>query len=93
MTTRPTDPDFLARLGGAGLLTTEILYRLPDHPGLLQTFTWQTLDTAPRFPRLNQFLDHWRREIEAAIHSVRIAHAGLVRPAELRSIDGEFRLN
>lgn len=93
MTTRLTDADFRARLGGAGLLTTEILYHLPDHPGLLQTFTWQTLDTAPRFPRLNRFLDHWRREIDAMIHTVRVAHCGLIRPAELRAIDGEFRLN
>lgn len=87
------DADFTARLGGSGLLTTEILYHMPDHPGLLQTFVWQTLDTAPSFPRLAQFLDHWRREIEAMIHSIRIAHSSLLAPAELRAVDGEFRLN
>lgn len=90
---RGRDPDFLQRLAGADLLTAEILYRMPDHPGLLQTFTWQTLDEAPRFPRLAQFLDHWRREIEAVIHTIRIAHSGLLKPAEVRSVDGEFRLN
>lgn len=88
-----TDSDFESRLKGASLLTAEILYRMPDHPSLLQSFTWQTLDSAPRFPRLAQFLDHWRREIEAMIHSIRIAHAGLLAPAEIRSVDGEFRLN
>lgn len=87
------DPDLIRRLDGAGLMTAEVLYRMPDHPGLLQSFVWQTLDTAPAFPRLNRFLDHWRREIEAVIHSIRVAHAGLVRPAELRAVDGEYRLN
>ena len=26
------------------LTTAEILYHLPDHPGVLQTFIWQKLD-------------------------------------------------
>ena len=62
------------RLQGATLLTAEVLYYMPDHPKLLQTFMWQTMDYAPKYPRLNQFLDFWKREIEAAIHSVRVAH-------------------
>lgn len=62
------------RLNGAMLVTAEVLYYMPDHPKLLQTFMWQTLDVAPKFPRLEQFLDFWRREIEAVIHSVRVAH-------------------
>ena len=90
MEIRKPDPDFLAGLGGAGLLTTEILYYLPDHPRLLQSFTWQTMDTAPRFPRLAEFLDHWRREIEAMIHSIRIAHADWAGPSEWRAVDGEI---
>ena len=32
------------------LTTAEILYHLPDHPGMLQTYIWQDLDIAPRFP-------------------------------------------
>ncbi len=66
--------DMRRRLKGAALLTAEVLYYMPDHPRLLQTFLWQSLDEAPTFPRLAQFLDHWRREIEAVIHSVRVAH-------------------
>lgn len=93
MPNTPIDTDFRQRLSGAGLLTTEVLYHMPDHPGLLQTFVWQTLDTAPGFPRLARFLEHWRNEIEAMIHSIRIAHSDWVGPAELRAIDGEFRLN
>jgi uncharacterized protein Usg len=85
--------DLEQRLRGASLLTTEILYYRPDSPKLLQTFAWQTLDTAPTFPRLAKFLDFWRREIEATIHSIRIAHSGLVRPTDVRIIDGVLRLH
>ena len=83
-----TDPDFVRQLQGYGLTTAEISYYMPDHPQLIQLFVWQTYDTAPQFPVLHHFLDHWRREIEAALHSVRIAHAHLIRPAEWRAVDG-----
>lgn len=87
------DPsDFELQLRGYRLTTAEVLYHMPDHPGLLQSFLWQTYDLAPRYPRLSRFLDHWRQEIEAVIHSVRVAHAGLIRPSEWRGTDGEFRL-
>lgn len=80
------------QLRGYRLTTAEVLYHMPDHPGLLQTFLWQTYDRAPRYPRLSRFLDHWRREIEAVIHTVRVAHADLVKPSEWRCTDGVFRL-
>ncbi len=87
------DRDFVTRLQGGGLITTEILYFLPDHKTLLQSFVWQTIDTAPKFPRLHAFLDHWRQEIEAVIHSIRVAHSDWIGPAELRAIDGRWVLN
>ena len=65
--------DFYQQLQGRRLTTAEITYYMPDHPNLLQEFLWQTLDEAPRFPRIRQFLDHWRREIDAVIHSVRVS--------------------
>lgn len=86
------DRDLSERLHGAGLLTAEVVYRMPDHPAILQTFCFQTLDRAPRFPKLQAFLDHWRREIDAVIQSIRIAHADWVGPAELNVRDAEFRL-
>jgi uncharacterized protein Usg len=36
---------------------------------------------------LFDFLAMWRRQIEAALHSVRIAHDALIRPAEWRAAD------
>ncbi|HIF11421.1 MAG TPA: hypothetical protein EYQ81_17315 [Sneathiellales bacterium] len=41
------------------LTLAEILYHLPDHPSLLQSFIWQHLDIAPKFPELNKFLGFW----------------------------------
>ena len=57
MTPSP-DRDFRAQLAGFSL--TEILYRMPDHPSLLQTYVWQDYDVHPRFPRLKKFLDFCR---------------------------------
>lgn len=85
--------DFAKQIEGYGLATAEILYHLPDHPALLQTFLWQEYDLCPRFPELNRFLEFWQREIEGRLHSVRVAHCGLIKPAELRVVDGLFLLN
>jgi len=81
------------KLLGYRLTTAEILYRMPDHPDLLQSFIWQELDLAPRFPVLNKFLHFWETSIEGKLHSVRVAARGLIAPAELRLAGGEFRLN
>jgi uncharacterized protein Usg len=75
------------------LTTAELLYHLPDHPHVLQSFIWQKLDRAPDFPELDRFLNFWQREIEGPIHSVRVASAALTRPAELRYANGVFTLH
>jgi len=67
------------------LTTAEILYHLPDHPSLLQTYVWQNI--APKFPVLSKFLDFWETSIEGRLHSVKIASAKLIKPNQLRHID------
>jgi uncharacterized protein Usg len=63
------------------LTTAEIIYHLPDHPDLLQSFIWQKLDVAPDFPELRRFLEFWSRNLEGKLHSVRVAQArSLGRP-------------
>jgi uncharacterized protein Usg len=57
------------------LTTAEIIYHLPDHPDLLQSFIWQKLDLAPDFPELRRFLDFWSRNIEGKLHSVKVGQA------------------
>lgn len=85
--------DFALQMEGYGLVTAEILYRMPDHPSLLQTYLWQDYDLSPKFPELNRFLEFWQREIEGRLHSVRVAHSRLIKPAELRPVDGLFLLH
>jgi uncharacterized protein Usg len=77
------ETDLMRQLRGERLTTAEVLYYLPDHPALLQRFLWQTLDVSPEYPRIRLFLDFWRREIHAVIHSVQVAGGGLVAPARL----------
>jgi uncharacterized protein Usg len=73
------------RLKGWRLATAEVLYYLPDHPSLLQSFMWQTLDLAPDYPRIHRFLNFWRREIDAVIHSVQLATGETLAPAKLHN--------
>ena len=75
------------------LTTAEILYHLPDHPGLLQSYIWQDLDLAPGFPVLHRFLDFWRRELDGAVHSVRVASASLLKPPSFRCPGAYLRLH
>lgn len=75
-----------------GLTTANILYRMPDHPAILQSYLWQEFDEHPEFPRLRKFLDFWTHELEGTLHSVTVAHAGLVRVGRLRAVDSEFHL-
>jgi uncharacterized protein Usg len=73
------------QLEGWRLTTAEVLYYMPDHPTLIQSFVWQTLDLAPRYPRVHKFLQFWKAEIEAVIHSVRLASGEELAPAKVRA--------
>lgn len=77
--------EFALRLRGWRLATAEVLYYMPDHPALLQSFVWQTLDLAPQYPRLHKFLEFWRAEIQAVIHSVRLATGEELAPAKIQN--------
>ncbi|MDZ4841921.1 MAG: usg protein [Hyphomicrobium aestuarii] len=85
--------DFLAQLQGYSLTTAEILYRLPDHPALLQSYVWQDYDMAPKFPKLIGFLDFWKASLDGPLFKITVASTQLVRPAELRLVGAEYRLN
>jgi uncharacterized protein Usg len=76
------------------ITTAEILYHLPDHPAVLQSFIWQELDLAPDYPGLRKFLDFWSREIDGKLHSVRVGQAGrLITPPRMRHIDVNLSLH
>ena len=72
------------QMSGYRLTTAEILYHMPDHPGLLQSFIWQDMDVAPDFPVLHGFLGFWSRQLDGKLHSVRLASCGLMSQVDLR---------
>ena len=75
------------QLRGWRLTTAEILYHMPDHPTLLQSYVWQELDLTPDFPALKRFLDFWGQTLDGKLHSVKVCSAELIKPAELRIVD------
>lgn len=75
------------------LTTAEILYHMPDHPSMLQSFIWQQLDIAPEFPRLKEFLAFWEREIDGKLHSVRVGSCEIIKPGEWRHVDGIYSVH
>ena len=85
--------DFRKQLAGYGLTTANILYRRPDHPWLLQAYIWQSYDVWPDFPELQRFLGFWQSSLEGMLHSVTVAHSKLIKPAEIRAVDGVLRLH
>jgi uncharacterized protein Usg len=84
---------FKKQLAGYGLTTAHILYRMPDHQAVLQSFVWQDYDVFPNFPVLKKFLAFWLERLDGPLHSVTVAHARLIKPAEIRAVGTEFRLN
>lgn len=87
----PQQPEHL--LPARHLTTAEIFYHLPDHPQLLQSYVWQALDLAPRFPRLTRFLGFWEKNLDGRIHSVRVATAEPGRPDSVRAVRCVYTLH
>ena len=56
----------------------------------MQSFIWQELDIAPRFPVLKKFLNFWTLNLDGKIHSVRVASTELIKPAEFRMANASF---
>lgn len=84
--------DLVRQLKDYRLTTAEILYHMPDHPQLLQSYIWQDLDLSPEFPVLRKFLDFWHHSLEGRLHSVRVASCGIVHPGNVRT-PTELRLH
>ena len=66
------------------LTTAEILYRLPDHPALLQSYLWQDYDLAPDYPVLRRFLDFWDRSLDGKLYSVSVGSVAIIAPPKTR---------
>ncbi len=76
--------DLALQLRDYRLTTAEILYHMPDHPGLLQTYVWQDYDLAPDFPVLRRFLDFWAHSLDGKLHSIAVCSNQLLRAPQWR---------
>ena len=75
------------------LTTAEILYHLPDHPALLQSYLWQEYDLAPQFPELQKFLQFWERELDGRLHSVTVASCEIIKPSQTHIASGLYTIH
>lgn len=75
------------------LTTAEILYHMPDHPALLQSYLWQEYDLAPNFPELQKFLVFWERELEGRLHSVTVASCEIIKPSDVFTPSGVYTIH
>lgn len=80
-----TDKQFVCQLKGYRLATAEILYHMPDHPSLIQTFVWQNFDLSPKYPQLMKFLKFWEDNLDGRLHSVTVGAMELISASEFKS--------
>jgi uncharacterized protein Usg len=85
--------EFQKTLQNYRLTTAEIIYHLPDHPALLQTYLWQEYDICPEFPELQKFLTFWENKLDGKLHSVTVGSCEIIKPAEFQQVESEFYLN
>lgn len=90
---KSADRHFTLQLQGYSLVTAVITYRMPDYRSLLQEYIWQEYDLFPELTALRSFLHFWECELEGPIHSVEIARAQLLSPAEVRLLDDPLYLH
>jgi len=74
------------------LTTAEILYHMPDHPLLLQSYVWQEYDIAPKFPVLHEFLKFWEDNLDGRLHSVNVASLSLIKSPATRHSSAYYTL-
>ena len=74
------------------LVTCQVFYYMPMHRSLIQEFVFQDYDNIPEFPRMNRFIDFWRREIDAVIQEVILSEADAFNSKKFKRIDEIFKL-
>ena len=83
--------DFEKMVRGFGLTTMDVTYDRLDFPSMVQTFTYQQYDLWPKFPYMRRVIECISSKTR--VRRVIIAHARLIKPAELRMVGAEFRLH
>ncbi len=68
----------------------QVVYYIPDYLHLVNEFIWQTEDQQPDYPRINQFLDYWDKNIDGPIKEVYIHDQ---EDSKIRIVDRTFKYN
>jgi uncharacterized protein Usg len=55
------------------LILVGVIYYLPDYKSLLNEFYCQFDDFVPDIPRVHEFLNYWKNNIEAPIKEVKVS--------------------
>ncbi len=58
------------------LVLVGVIYYMPDYKNLLNEFYCQFDDFVPDIPRVHEFLNYWKDNIEATIKEVKVSIAG-----------------
>jgi len=72
------------------LVTLDIFYYMPDHTSIINEFVWQTEDLAPEYSRVQRFLHHWHKNIEAVIQEILMCDS---LDQKWRNVDFDLKLN
>ena len=59
----------------------------------METYIWQEFDIAPQYPRLQDFLQFWLKEIEGKLHSVKVCTGGPLMPNSVHMPTFTFALH
>jgi uncharacterized protein Usg len=70
-----------------------VIYYLPDHPLILERYHWQTVDEVPKLPRITNFLEYWRTNLDGVINSIFVDAGKEVGPMRFRHVDQLYQLN
>ncbi|TQV80864.1 usg protein [Denitrobaculum tricleocarpae] len=81
------------QLAGYTLATAEIIYRMPDHLELLQSYVWQEYDLVPEYPELQRFLKFWKENLDGPLVSVTVGSRELFKRGEWRHTEALLTLH
>ena len=84
------------QLNGWRMTSAEILYHMPDHPGILQSFRLATARLPARVPQIaDKFLDFWSDNLDGPLHSVRVGHVEITHgpPKLAHRVSASFEIH
>ena len=66
------------------------VYYMPDYLNLVNEFIWQTRDQQPDYPRIEEFLDYWDKNIDGPIKEAFIHDH---EQEKIRVVNRVFKIN